>query len=791
MNIKSLSEQDIRTKYITPAIIAAGWDSDLQLREEVSFTKGKITVRRKVVNRGEQKRADYILYWKPNIPIAIVEAKDNNHAVADGMEQAINYSNILDVPFVFTSNGDGFVFYDKTISDDNVQTELTLSEFPSPEYLWNKYKSYKGIPDSADKIVSQEYYFNSNDKRKPRYYQCIAVNRVIEAIANGESRILLTMATGTGKTYTAFQIVYRLWKARVKKRILFLADRNVLVDGPMKKDFKFFNADNNNRRMTKIKNKQVDKAFEVYFAIYQGVTGLDGFFDTYREFSPAFFDLIIVDECHRGSAKDDSAWRKILEYFKSATQIGMTATPKETKDTSNIEYFGDPIFTYTLRQGIEDGFLAPYKVIRVNIDKDVEGYRPTKGKKDKYGNEIEDREYNLKDFDKNLILEKRTEIVAKRVSDFLKKNNSRFAKTIFFCVDIDHANRMAQALRNENSDLVNQNSKYVVQMTSGSEGVDELENFMDSKSTYPVLVTTSKLLTTGVDADTCKFIVLDSNINSMTEFKQTIGRGTRINEEHDKLYFTIVDFRNVTKLFADKDFDGEPVKIKETDGEIPEEETEDIISDETNDSDYNNEPETPDVSFNPDEDESRRVKYYVNDVPVSILNERVQYLDAEGKLITESLVDYTKKNIRNEFATLNDFLQKWNSAEKKTAIIEELEQKGIFFDELKEEVSKDLDPFDLICHIAFDMPPLTRKERANNVKKRNYFAKYNETAKQVLEALLDKYASEGLSNLENMGILMVPDIAKFGTAFEILKYFGGKQKFLEAIAELENQLYVA
>lgn len=791
MNIKSLSEQDIRTKYITPAIIAAGWDSDLQLREEVSFTKGKITVRRKVVNRGEQKRADYILYWKPNIPIAIVEAKDNNHAVADGMEQAINYSNILDVPFVFTSNGDGFVFYDKTISDDNVQTELTLSEFPSPEYLWNKYKSYKGIPDSADKIVSQEYYFNSNDKRKPRYYQCIAVNRVIEAIANGESRILLTMATGTGKTYTAFQIVYRLWKARVKKRILFLADRNVLVDDPMKKDFKFFNADNNNRRMTKIKNKQVDKAFEVYFAIYQGVTGLDGFFDTYREFSPAFFDLIIVDECHRGSAKDDSAWRKILEYFKSATQIGMTATPKETKDTSNIEYFGDPIFTYTLRQGIEDGFLAPYKVIRVNIDKDVEGYRPTKGKKDKYGNEIEDREYNLKDFDKNLILEKRTEIVAKRVSDFLKKNNSRFAKTIFFCVDIDHANRMAQALRNENSDLVNQNSKYVVQMTSGSEGVDELENFMDSKSTYPVLVTTSKLLTTGVDADTCKFIVLDSNINSMTEFKQTIGRGTRINEEHDKLYFTIVDFRNVTKLFADKDFDGEPVKIKETDGEIPEEETEDIISDETNDSDYNNEPETPDVSFNPDEDESRRVKYYVNDVPVSILNERVQYLDAEGKLITESLVDYTKKNIRNEFATLNDFLQKWNSAEKKTAIIEELEQKGIFFDELKEEVSKDLDPFDLICHIAFDMPPLTRKERANNVKKRNYFAKYNETAKQVLEALLDKYASEGLSNLENMGILMVPDIAKFGTAFEILKYFGGKQKFLEAIAELENQLYVA
>lgn len=792
-----MTEQDIRTKYITPAILSAGWDRDLQMREEVSFTNGKVIVRRKTVKRGEKKRADYILYWKPNIPIAIVEAKDNKHSIGDGMEQALEYAQILDIPFVFTSNGDGFMFYDKTVQEGKVQTELSLDEFPSPEELWNKYKLFKNIDDEADKIVSQEYYFNPNNNRKPRYYQCNAVNRTIEAIANGQNRILLIMATGTGKTYTAFQIIYRLWKARSKKRILFLADRNILVDDPMRKDFKFFNADSNNRKMTKIKNRDANKAYEMYFAIYQGVTGKEGFADTYKEFSPDFFDLIVVDECHRGSAKDNSAWRKILEYFKSATQIGMTATPKETKDTSNIEYFGEPIYTYSLKQGIEDGFLAPYKVVRVGIDKDLEGYRPTKGKTDKYGYEIEDREYNVKDYDRNLVLEQRTELVAKRVTEFLKKNNSRFAKTIFFCVDQNHAQRMAQALRNENADLVSQNYKYVMQMTSDSEGVEELDNFMDPEETYPVLVTTSKLLTTGVDVDTCRFIILDSNINSMTEFKQIIGRGTRINEEQDKLYFTIIDFRNVTKLFADKDFDGEPVKIKETDGEIPLEETEEIpIEDEPNTDTPENEDAKdtpPDVSFDPndDNDKAKRTKYYVDDVPVSIINERVQYLDANGKLITESLVDYTKKNIRKEYETLDDFLQKWNSADKKTAIIKELEAKGIFFDELQEEVSKDLDPFDLICHIAFDMPPLTRKERANNVKKRNYFGKYNDVAKQVLEALLDKYANEGLENIESIEILKVPDMARFGTLVEIINSFGSKNKFLEAITELERELYVA
>ncbi|SHJ80799.1 type I restriction enzyme, R subunit [Anaerocolumna jejuensis DSM 15929] len=797
MNKKSLSEQDIRTKYITPAILSSGWDRDVQLREEVSFTKGKVIVRRKTVKRGEQKRADYILYFKPYIPIAIVEAKDNNHNIGDGMEQALEYAEILDIPFVFTSNGDGFMFYDKTAVDGNIQTEISLEEFPTPKALWDKYKIYKNITGESEKIVAQDYYYNPINNRTPRYYQSIAVNRTVEAIAKGQDRILLIMATGTGKTYTAFQIIYRLWKSRTKKRILFLADRNILVDDPMKKDFKFFNSDSNNRKMIKIKNKEVDKAYEMYFAIYQGVTGQEGFADTYREFSPDFFDLIIIDECHRGSAKDDSAWRRILKYFKNATQIGMTATPKETKETSNIEYFGEPIYTYSLKQGIEDGFLAPYKVVRVGIDKDLEGYRPTKGKLDKYGNEIEDREYNIKDYDKNLVIEQRTELVAKRVSDFLKKNKSRFAKTIFFCVDINHAQRMTQALRNENADLVKQNYKYVMQITGDNdEGKAELENFMNPNEPYPVLVTTSKLLTTGVDADTCQFIILDSNINSMTEFKQIIGRGTRINEEHNKLYFTIIDFRNVTKLFADKDFDGEPAKIKETDGDIPPEETEDNPPDEGVDDQAKGDKagqEVPaDVGFSSsDEDIPKRIKYYVNDVPVSIINERVQYLDGNGKLITESLVDYTKKNIRSEYASLDEFLQKWNNAEKKTAIIDELEQKGIFFDELKEEVSKDLDPFDLICHIAFDMPPLTRKERANNVKKRGYFGKYNEVAKQVLEALLDKYTNEGLANLESMEILKVPDMARFGTPLEIIKCFGNKEKFMEAIAELENELYVA
>ena len=791
MNKKDLSERDICSKYITPALINAGWDLERQIREEVTFTDGRIIIRKKLVTRGERKRADYILYYKSNIPLAIIEAKDNKHPVGAGMQQALNYAEILDIPFAFSSNGDAFLEHDRTIKEGKKEREIPLNRFPSPEELWNRYKSAKGITEKEEAIVTQEYYFEQNGKT-PRYYQRIAINRTIEAIAKGQKRILLVMATGTGKTYTAFQIIYRLWKSRAKKRILFLADRNILVDQAMANDFKYFGD-----KMTKITNRKIDKAHEIYLALYQGISGENEFKNVYKQFSPDFFDLVIIDECHRGSAKEDSAWREILEYFSPATQIGLTATPKETKDVSNIEYFGEPIYVYSLKQGIEDGFLAPYKVIRVILDRDVEGYRPEKGKRDKYGFEIEDREYNIKDFDKNLVIENRTEIVAKKVSDYLKKNNSRFAKTIFFCVDIEHAERMRQALVNENADLVAENPKYVMRITGDNEeGKAELDNFIDPASKYPVLVTTSKLMTTGVDAQTCQFIVLDANINSMIEFKQIIGRGTRIREDYGKQYFTIIDFRGVTKLFADPDFDGDPVSVKTTKGDIPTEDEEEGIGGVGKpDEDYNtedgNEGDIPPEIIDGGNINETPAKYYVDDVPVKVIHERVYYYDKNGKLITESLVSYTRKNIKNEFKTLDEFLRKWNEADRKEAIIKELEERGVFFEELKDEVGKDLDPFDLICHIAFDMPPLTRRERANNVKKRNYFTKYGESAREVLEALLEKYADEGIENLENLEILKVPDFKKFGSPIEIVKRFGGKKKYLEAIKELQKEIYTA
>ena len=790
VNKKDLSERDICSKYITPSLINAGWNLERQIREEVTFTDGRIIVRKKLVTRGERKRADYILYYKPNLPLAIIEAKDNKHPVGAGMQQALNYAEILDIPFVYSSNGDAFLEHDRTVTQGIKEREIPLNQFPSPEELWNRYKKAKGINEREEAIITQEYFYEQ-DGKTPRYYQRIAINRTVEAIAKGQKRILLVMATGTGKTYTAFQIIYRLWKSKAKKRILFLADRNILVDQAMANDFRHFGD-----KMTKITDRKIDKAHEIYLALYQGISGAEEFKNVYKQFSPDFFDLVIIDECHRGSAKEDSAWREILEYFHPATQIGLTATPKETRDVSNIEYFGEPIYTYSLKQGIEDGFLAPYKVIRVMLDKDVEGYRPEKGKKDKYGFEIEDREYNIKDYDKKLVLEKRTKIVAKKVSDYLKKNNSRFDKTIFFCVDIEHAERMRQALVNENADLVAENPKYVMRITGDNEeGKAELDNFIDPASKYPVLVTTSKLMTTGVDAQTCKFIVLDTIINSMIEFKQIIGRGTRIREDYGKQYFTIIDFRGVTKLFADPDFDGTPVCVKTTAGEIPTEE-EEIIDDQGElgevreaKGDYGGDipPEIKDAG----DIYKTPAKYYVNDVPVKVIHERVYYYDKNGKLITESLKAYTKRNIQNEFKTLDEFLTKWNEAERKEAIIKELEERGVLFEELKDEVGKDLDPFDLICHIAFDMPPLTRRERANNVKKRNYFTKYGESAREVLEALLNKYADEGIENLENLEILRVPDFKKFGSPIEIIRRFGGKKKYLEAINELKREIYSA
>jgi type I restriction enzyme R subunit len=792
MNKKSLSERDICTKFITPSIVAAGWNVDTQVREEVGFTDGRIYVRGKIHTRGSQKRADYILYYKPNIPIAIIEAKDNNYSVGAGMQQALGYAEPLDVPFVFSSNGDGFLFHDKTVTSGTIEKTLPLTGFPSPEELWQKYKTHKGLSEKIDPIVAQEYFTDGSD-RKPRYYQQIAINRTVEAIAKheGNNRYLLVMATGTGKTYTAFQIIYRLWKSGLKKRILFLADRTSLIDQTVRGDFRHFKD-----AMTVIKHKQIDTAYNIYLALYQGLSDSNDT-DAYKQFSPEFFDLVVVDECHRGSARENSKWREILEYFKSATHLGMTATPKETKEISSSEYFGDPLYTYSLKQGIDDGFLAPYKVIKVTLDIDVEGWRPPTGFKDKEGNLVEDRIYNRIDFDRNIIVEERRQLVARKITEFLK-GSDRFSKTIVFCVDIEHAEAMRRELANANSDLVSANSKYVMQITGDNkEGKDQLDAFISPSEPYPVIATTSKLMTTGVDAQTCKLIVLDSNIGSMTEFKQIIGRGTRINEDFGKHYFTIMDFRDVTAHFADKDFDGDPVRVKEatesddisdTDSEIDDSP---ITDDLTGDLIDFPRPEKPDISIVeeiPGEYRPRR-KVTVNGVEVTVIKERVQYLGDDGKIITESLRDYTRKNVLSAYGSLDTFLTSWKQADKKRAIVDELEQRGVIFAALKEEIGSAFDPFDLICHIAFEQKPLTRKERVEQVKKRDYFAKYGDLARKVIAALLDKYADDGMLDLENPEIIRLDPLSKLGSPMEIIRAFGGKPAYDAAIHSLTDELY--
>lgn len=790
---KSLSERDICTKFITPAIKKAGWNTQTQLLEEVSFTDGKIYVRGKITARGTRKRADYILYYKPNIPIAIVEAKDNKHSVKAGIQQGLDYAQILDIPFVFSSNGDGFFFHDKTQTSGSIETELDNDSFPSPQELWAKYKQYKGIETpEAEKVVEQDYYFDGSG-RTPRYYQQNAVNRTVEAIAKGQDRIILVMATGTGKTYTAFQIIHRLWKSGKKKRILFLADRNALIDQTRRGDFKHFKD-----KMTVVKQRMIDKSYEVYLALYQGLTGADEQANAYKQFSPEFFDLIVIDECHRGSAKEDSAWREILTYFKKATHIGLTATPKETNEVSNIEYFGEPVYTYSLKQGIDDGFLAPYRVVRVNLNVDAEGWRPEQGKKDKDGNEVEDRVYNRKDFDRTLVIEERTQAVARKLSEFMN-GYDRFAKTIVFCSDIDHAERMRTALSNLNSDLVAKNHKYIMQITGDNdEGKRELDNFINPEERYPVIATTSELMTTGVDAQTCKIIVLDSEIKSMTKFKQVVGRGTRINEEFGKLYFTILDFRNVTDLFADPEFDGDPIRVKpvseDTDlSTILDEEENDTspIIDEISGEEIVIEPKirNPELQSPTTKVNEPRQKVYVNGVDVSVLISREMYLDNDGKPITTSLKDHTKELIKGQFASLDDFLNKWNNTDKKEVIIEELEEQGVLVDALRNAVNREVDLFDLVCHVAFEQPPLTRKERANNVKKRDYFTKYGTEARKVLESLLDKYADEGITNIESMDVLKVKPLTDLGSPIEIIDQFGSKEKYLEAVKELETELY--
>lgn len=791
MNKKELSERDICTKFITPAVEQAGWDVATQVREEFPLTKGRIIVRGKLHTRAQNKRADYVLFHKPNMPIAVIEAKDNKHSLGDGMQQGLGYSEMLQVPFVFSSNGDGFLFHNKIAKDGVIERELALHELPGPDVLWQWWAEHLGLNAAQSELVSQDYYSDGSNKA-PRYYQLLAINKTIEAIARGQNRLLLVMATGTGKTYTAFQIIWRLWKSKAKKRILFLADRNILVDQTMTNDFKPFGS-----AMTKIQKRQANKSYEIYLSLYQAVTGTEEERNIYKQFSRDFFDLIVIDECHRGSAAVDSAWREILEYFSSATQIGLTATPKETKEVSNIDYFGEPIYTYSLRQGIDDGFLAPYKVVRIDLDKDLTGWRPDKGMVDKHGIEIEDRIYNQRDFDKKLVLEKRTTLVAKKISDFLKQTN-RFDKTIVFCDNIDHAERMRQALVNENADLVAQNSKYVMRITGDNEeGKAELDNFIFPESKYPVIATTSKLMTTGVDAQTCKLIVLDQRIQSMTEFKQIIGRGTRINEDCDKYYFTIIDFKKATELFADPDFDGDPVQIYEPKGDdspVPPEDGESSPAEDGFTYPPAEESQWSGVAEpQPGEEGSGIRRYVVANVEVKVASERVQYFDSTGRLITESLKDYTRKALAKEFSSLDDFLRRWNDAEKKQAIIDELANEGVFFEALAEEIGrqsgKEFDPFDLVCHVAWDQPPLTRKERAEQVKKRDYFTRYGEQAQRVLQALLDKYADEGVGPIEETQILTIAPFTSFGTPIEIIRTFGGLDQYQHAVHELEQALY--
>jgi type I restriction enzyme R subunit len=783
MNKKDLTERDICTKFITPALTGANgdkWNLMEQVREECYFTKGRVIVRGKTVKRGEAKKADYLLYYKPNLPIAVIEAKDNNHAVGAGMQQALEYAEILDVPFAYSSNGDAFLEHDRAVTTGMVTREIALDQFPTPKELWERYRAAKGYSPEQEAVATQDYYDDGSQK-SPRYYQHIAINRTVDAIARGEDRILLVMATGTGKTYTAFQIIWRLWKAKTKKRILFLVDRNILADQTKTNDFKPFGS-----AMTKITNRTVDKSFEIYLCLYQAVTGTEEEQNIYKQFSPDFFDLVVVDECHRGSAADDASWRKVLEYFSAATQIGLTATPKETKDVSNIEYFGEPIYTYSLRQGISDGFLAPYKVVRIGLDKDLDGWRPEAGQTDKYGQIIEDREYNDRDFDNSIILEKRTSLVAAKVTEFLRATN-RFAKTIIFCENIDHAERMRQAMVNANPDLAAANSKYVMRITGDNdEGKAQLDNFIDPESTYPVIACTSRLMSTGVDAQTCHLIVLDRRIASMTEFKQIIGRGTRINEDYKKFFFTIMDFRRATALFADPDFDGDPVQIYEPhQGETV------CPPDDGDDSKKPLHRMSDEHGGTQGEADTKAggKRYYVDNVEVRVATERVQYLDEHGKLITQSLRDYSRKTVRESYASLEAFLTVWKDAARKQAILDELATRGVFLDELAEQVGRDYDAFDLVCHVAFDQPPLTRKERAEKVKKRNVFGKYGEKARAVLDALLQKYADSGITSVESLEILKVDPLTMHGTPVEIVSLFGGRDGYLAAIRELEAALY--
>ncbi|HHL5575980.1 TPA: EcoAI/FtnUII family type I restriction enzme subunit R [Escherichia coli] len=800
LNLSNLTEADIITKCVMPAILNAGWDNTTQIRQEVKLRDGKVIVRGKVAARRTVKSADIVLYHKPGIPLAVIEAKANKHEIGKGMQQGIEYARLLDVPFVFATNGDGFIFRDATAAEGEcLEKQITLDDFPSPAELWQKFCLWKGYTQAQLPVITQDYYDDGSGK-SPRYYQLQAINKTIEAVSNGQNRVLLVMATGTGKTYTAFQIIWRLWKSKNKKRILFLADRNILVDQTKNNDFQPFGT-----AMTKVSGRTIDPAYEIHLALYQAITGPEEDQKAFKQVAPDFFDLIVIDECHRGSASEDSAWREILDYFSSATQIGLTATPKETHEVSSTDYFGDPVYVYSLKEGIEDGFLAPYKVVRVDIDVDLQGWRPTKGQTDLNGEVIDDRIYNQKDFDRTMVIDERTELVARTITDYLKRTNP-MDKTIVFCNDIDHAERMRRALVNLNPEQVKKNDKYVMKITGDDEiGKAQLDNFINPKKPYPVIATTSELMTTGVDAKTCKLVVLDQNIQSMTKFKQIIGRGTRIDERYGKLWFTILDFKKATELFADERFDGIPEKVMDTTPEDiadPESDFEEKLEEISEHDDEQvtgvDEPPAPpyqvtdtdDVGPLPEEDEKKIRKFHVNGVAVGVIAQRVQYYDADGKLVTESFKDYTRKTLLKEYASLDDFTRKWQDADRKEAIIHELEQQGIIWEVLAEEVGKDLDPFDMLCHVVYGQPPLTRKERAENVRKRNYFTKYSEAAQAVLDNLLDKYADAGVQEIESIQVLKLKPFDSMGTLPEIIKTgFGDRNGYNQSLSELENEIY--
>ena len=772
----NLSEEDIKLRFITPAIMNKGWSvDDITMETKVKITDGKINLKGNIVGRGTPKYADYVLYYNRATPIAIVEAKDANHSVSFGLQQAKEYAQMMDIPFAFSSNGLGFEEYDFHTGKERT---LLMDDFPTKDELYARYLSEmhdgKGISNTEKTVIDQPYC-SGQDIYPPRYYQRNAVNRTVNAVAQGEKRLLLVMATGTGKTYTAFQIVYRLLKAGLVKKVLYLADRNVLVDQSIEQDFKPLAKTIHKVEYQKDLQGGVT-AYEVYFALYQQLIGQGGK-ENYKElFKPEFFDLVIVDECHRGSAKDDSNWRDILDYFSDAIQLGMTATPKETRYQSSISYFGEPIYTYSLKEGIEDGFLVPFRVVNIMTNIGDE-WRPTKGQRDIHGNIIEDRIYNNRDYDYNIIIEDRIREVAHEITRYLKSSD-RMAKTIVFCADEEHADRMRAALVNENSDMCKKNPDYVVRITgSDTYGQTKLDYFRSVAEKYPVIATTSKLLSTGVDCKMVKLIVLDQNINSMTEFKQIVGRGTRIREKEGKTHFTIMDFRNITRLFADPDWDG-PIEVNDSYGQIPPK-------------DY---PENDDKHDNKASEETNREPKPIvdkNGCRVRIVNRQVSVYDTDGKLLhVESITDYTKRNINDTYANLDDFILHWNAAEKKAEIANLLRESGIDLQALKhDQHMDDVDDFDFICHIAYGKKPLTRRERAEKVKKRDIFNKYGANARKVLDALLEKYASEGISQLENSKVLGLDPFRQMGAPAKIATFFGGKQQYNQAIKELEELIY--